>query len=246
MGYATLLVEVAEGVATVTINRPEVHNAIDGQVQRDLYRALAELREDDDVGAVVFTGAAAVRSLRVPTSPRYGSTRCTPGSPRRCSGSSTRSKRSTSPRSQRSTGTRSAADASDGVRHPVRLRQRDVRAPGGGPLGVAGGRRYAAPGATGRSRTRDRTRPDRTQGRCRTGGADRAGHLRDRARRTAGAREANGSGDPRQGAAGGAPGQTRHPVRDGLRPARPAWWSSGSRSRCSTAVRTRRKVPRPS
>lgn len=57
MTYETLLVEIADGVATVTISRPEVRNAINQQVQDDLRTALARLHADDEVGAVVFTGA---------------------------------------------------------------------------------------------------------------------------------------------------------------------------------------------
>lgn len=55
--YETLLVEVVERVAVVTINRPQVRNALSRQVQLDLGSALAALRDDDGVGAVVFTGA---------------------------------------------------------------------------------------------------------------------------------------------------------------------------------------------
>lgn len=57
MTYRTLLVEIADGVATVTISRPEVRNAINQQVQDDLRAALERLSADDEVGAVVFTGA---------------------------------------------------------------------------------------------------------------------------------------------------------------------------------------------
>lgn len=56
-GYETLQVEVAERIATITINRPDVRNAINAQVQTDLRDALGILREDDSVGAVVITGA---------------------------------------------------------------------------------------------------------------------------------------------------------------------------------------------
>lgn len=55
--YETLLVEVADRVAVVTLNRPGVRNAINARVQADLRAALAEMREDDGVGLVVLTGA---------------------------------------------------------------------------------------------------------------------------------------------------------------------------------------------
>ncbi|SDK06794.1 Enoyl-CoA hydratase/carnithine racemase [Nocardioides sp. YR527] len=55
--YETLLVEVSDRVAVITLNRPEVRNAINAQVQTDLRAALDALRGDDSVGAVVLTGA---------------------------------------------------------------------------------------------------------------------------------------------------------------------------------------------
>lgn len=55
--YETLLVDIAAGVAVVTINRPEVRNAMSAQVQRDIRGALDDFRADDAVGAVIFTGA---------------------------------------------------------------------------------------------------------------------------------------------------------------------------------------------
>ncbi|MGQ4615821.1 enoyl-CoA hydratase-related protein [Nocardia sp. R7R-8] len=57
MTFDTLTVEDNDGVVLVTINRPEVRNAISQEVQSDLRSALAELRSDDRVRAVVFTGA---------------------------------------------------------------------------------------------------------------------------------------------------------------------------------------------
>lgn len=53
-----LLVEKLEGrVALVTFNRPDKMNALNLEVRRALFAALAELREDDDVRVVVLTGA---------------------------------------------------------------------------------------------------------------------------------------------------------------------------------------------
>ena len=53
----TLEVSRSNGVAVVTVNRPEVRNALNRQVLSDLGAVLADLRNDDAVGAVVFTGA---------------------------------------------------------------------------------------------------------------------------------------------------------------------------------------------
>jgi enoyl-CoA hydratase/carnithine racemase len=50
-------VTVHDRLATVTIDRPEVRNALNGQVLAGLRAALTALRDDDAVGAVAFTGA---------------------------------------------------------------------------------------------------------------------------------------------------------------------------------------------
>jgi enoyl-CoA hydratase/carnithine racemase len=57
MTYQTLTIEVTDRLAVVTISRPEVRNALSRQVLADLRAALATLREDDQVGVVVITGA---------------------------------------------------------------------------------------------------------------------------------------------------------------------------------------------
>lgn len=53
----TLLVDKADGIALVTVNRPDVRNALSRQVLADLHTVLGDLRDDDSVGVVVFTGA---------------------------------------------------------------------------------------------------------------------------------------------------------------------------------------------
>ncbi len=57
MSYANLLVDVQGGIASVTLNRPEVRNAIDQGMVDDLHRALDELAPRDDVSALVLSGA---------------------------------------------------------------------------------------------------------------------------------------------------------------------------------------------
>ncbi len=57
MPYQTLLYEVADRVAVVTVNRPEARNAISDQVIAEMYQALDAARSDAAVGALVFTGA---------------------------------------------------------------------------------------------------------------------------------------------------------------------------------------------
>jgi enoyl-CoA hydratase len=57
MGFDTLLLERDGGVATVTVNRPAVLNALNAATIDDLRRAMLELRHDAAVRAVVLTGA---------------------------------------------------------------------------------------------------------------------------------------------------------------------------------------------
>ncbi len=57
MSYETLLTEARDGIGVVTVNRPDVRNAVNRRVMEDLRAALDEFREDGRVGAVVFTGA---------------------------------------------------------------------------------------------------------------------------------------------------------------------------------------------
>ncbi|MER5619577.1 crotonase/enoyl-CoA hydratase family protein [Streptosporangium sp. NPDC002544] len=52
-----VLVEVNDGVAVITINRPKARNAINGKVARGVAAALDELEERKDVAAYVLTGA---------------------------------------------------------------------------------------------------------------------------------------------------------------------------------------------
>lgn len=53
----TLLVETADGVATVTLNRPEAKNALSPRMADELTMTLRALRGDEAVRAVVLTGA---------------------------------------------------------------------------------------------------------------------------------------------------------------------------------------------
>ena len=55
--YETLLYEEDDGVATVTLNRPEVHNAFDQQMQAEMRSMWQSLRRNDDVRAIILTGA---------------------------------------------------------------------------------------------------------------------------------------------------------------------------------------------
>jgi enoyl-CoA hydratase len=50
-------VEVADGVGTITLNRPEARNALSGEVTQLLDEAIVDLDNREDVGAIILTGA---------------------------------------------------------------------------------------------------------------------------------------------------------------------------------------------
>jgi naphthoate synthase len=56
-GFQDVLYEKAEGIAKITINRPELRNAFRPRTVKELIRAFEEAREDSDVGVVILTGA---------------------------------------------------------------------------------------------------------------------------------------------------------------------------------------------
>src|SRR6266508_1053140 len=60
MGYEHILVEIEAPIATVTLNRPKVLNALSPELIRELTTALTELDADDSVRAVVLTGGPKV------------------------------------------------------------------------------------------------------------------------------------------------------------------------------------------
>jgi len=55
--YEDIIYEKAEGIAKITINRPEIRNAFRPLTVREMYAAFADAREDQDIGVVLLTGA---------------------------------------------------------------------------------------------------------------------------------------------------------------------------------------------
>ncbi|MCS3469227.1 enoyl-CoA hydratase [Pseudomonas sp. JUb42] len=58
MSYETLLLEVRDRVALITLNRPQALNALNAQLIRELNQALDQLEADRGIGCIVLTGSA--------------------------------------------------------------------------------------------------------------------------------------------------------------------------------------------
>jgi len=56
MTQGTILTSQKEGTLTVTLNRPEVHNAFSNQLITDLVTCFDNIRTDEDIHVVVLTG----------------------------------------------------------------------------------------------------------------------------------------------------------------------------------------------
>ena len=56
MTYQTILVERADRVGIITLNRPKALNALNGQVMDEVTAAAKELDDDPGIGAIIVTG----------------------------------------------------------------------------------------------------------------------------------------------------------------------------------------------
>jgi len=57
MSHETLLYDLTDGVATITLNRPEVHNAMNDRMRQELTACFGELAVSDDARVIVVLGA---------------------------------------------------------------------------------------------------------------------------------------------------------------------------------------------
>lgn len=55
--YDEILYETADGIAKITINRPEVHNAFTPKTVNEMYDAFSRARDDSSIGVIILTGA---------------------------------------------------------------------------------------------------------------------------------------------------------------------------------------------
>ena len=58
MTFETLLVDIQERVALITLNRPQALNALNAQLISELNQALGQLEADPRIGCIVLTGSA--------------------------------------------------------------------------------------------------------------------------------------------------------------------------------------------
>ena len=57
MAYKKIILTKENHITTITLNRPEILNALDGEIEEELGQAIQEVRYDDDVRVLVLTGA---------------------------------------------------------------------------------------------------------------------------------------------------------------------------------------------
>lgn len=55
--FADIIYEIADGMAKITINRPQVRNAFRPETLIELQEAFSLARDDESVGVIIFTGA---------------------------------------------------------------------------------------------------------------------------------------------------------------------------------------------
>ena len=55
--YSTMIVQISDRIATVTMNRPEKLNAVDERMHEELAQIFIDLNNDPDIDVVILTGA---------------------------------------------------------------------------------------------------------------------------------------------------------------------------------------------
>ena len=57
MSYETLLLDKKDGIGTITLNRPEVLNAMSSTLFQEMDSAVTDMESDEDIKAIIFTGS---------------------------------------------------------------------------------------------------------------------------------------------------------------------------------------------
>jgi 2-(1,2-epoxy-1,2-dihydrophenyl)acetyl-CoA isomerase len=80
MSYKLITVETKDNIATLTLNRPDKLNCLNAAILHEMVKALKELGEDENVKALILTGAGrAFCSGADLTEPPYGTDKNQPG-----------------------------------------------------------------------------------------------------------------------------------------------------------------------
>ena len=69
MNYSTIIYEKKGRIAKITLNRPEVLNAMSSIMTDELCQAVDEIAKDDEIGALILTGAG--RAFCASRGPRH-------------------------------------------------------------------------------------------------------------------------------------------------------------------------------
>jgi enoyl-CoA hydratase/carnithine racemase len=65
MDFKNIILEKKDGIATITLNRPDALNALDVATLLEIQRVLDDIRNDDTIGVVVLTGVGRAFSTGV-------------------------------------------------------------------------------------------------------------------------------------------------------------------------------------
>src|SRR5512143_2000872 len=57
MAYESIIYNIKDAVATITLNRPDAYNALNLALARDVFHAILEADEDREVRCLLITGA---------------------------------------------------------------------------------------------------------------------------------------------------------------------------------------------
>ena len=57
MAYEEIIYDVADRIATITLNRPEKLNAWTGKMEKEVAQAMTSAEHDDNVRVIILTGA---------------------------------------------------------------------------------------------------------------------------------------------------------------------------------------------
>ena len=69
MSYQTILYQISDRILTITLNRPEQMNAFTVEMANELEHAFYRASDDDEVAAIVVTGAGKAFCCLLYTSP---------------------------------------------------------------------------------------------------------------------------------------------------------------------------------